>query len=225
MRDRSLVRLRVRPGTNYLSSGRTVLATDDNGILAPELDRGLFVHETRLLSRYRWLIDGEPPQPVSASNVSQRAWLGYFIATAKGGPVEKQRDPISAAAQEAVELRLSRYLGGGMHEDVDVTNFARWPIELKLSLELESDFADQSETGGDRQQHGEQSATWAPGDQVRELRTTYEAEHRYDHQGDVGGAKIRRGLTVRFLNFTSPPEHENDRILFRISLAPHERWH
>ena len=112
-----------------------MLATDDNGILVPELDRGLFVHETRLLSRYRWLIDGEPPQPVSASNVSQRSWLGYYISSAKGGPVEKERDAISAAAQEAVELRLSRHVGGGMHEDVDVTNFARWPVELTLSLE------------------------------------------------------------------------------------------
>ena len=202
-----------------------MLATDDSGILLPELDRGLFVHETRLLSRYRWLVDGEPPKPVTASNVSQRSWLGYYISAARGGPVEKERDDISAAAQEAVELRLSRHVGGGMHEDVDVTNFARWPIELKLSLELESDFADQSETGGDRQQNGEQSTTWLPGEDVRELRTTYQAEHRYSHQGDVGLATVRRGLTVRFINFSSPPKHENNRIIFRISLAPHERWH
>jgi len=83
--DRSLVRLRVRPGTTYVSNGRSVLATDDNGVLAPELDRGLFVDETRLLSRYRYLIDGVAPQPVSSSNVSQHSWLGYFIALAAGG--------------------------------------------------------------------------------------------------------------------------------------------
>jgi glycogen debranching enzyme len=225
MRDRSLVRLRVRPGTNYLSSGRTVLATDDNGILLPELDRGLFVHETRLLSRYRWLIDGKPPQLVSASNVSQRSWLGYYIASAPGGQAETERDAISAAAQEAVELRLSRFVGGGMHEDVDVTNFARWPVELTLSLELESDFADQSETGGDRQQTWRQSSTWLAGDQVREHKTTYEAEHRFANQDEKGLARVRRGLTIRFDNFTSPPEHEENRIIFRLSLAPRERWH
>jgi glycogen debranching enzyme len=223
--DRSLVRLRVRPGTTYVSSGRSVLATDDDGVLTPELDRGLFVHETRLLSRYRYLIEGAPPQPVSASNVSQRSWLGYFIALAPGGEAEKERDPISGAAQEAVELRLSRYVGGGMHEDVDLTNFARWPVRFCLSLELESDFADQAETGGDRRQTGRQSSVWVEGDRIWDLVTTYEAEHRYAHQGEDGVARIRRGLTVRFSNATTPPRREDGRIAFSVALAPGERWH
>lgn len=225
LRDRSLVRLRARPGTNYVSSGRTVLATNDDGVLLPGLDRGLFVHETRLLSRYRYLIDGRPPHLVSASNVAQRSWLGYFITPAPDSSQKQERDPISAAAQETVELRLSRYVGGGMHEDVDLTNFARWPVQLCLSLELASDFADQSETGGDRRQKGRQSSVWVPGDQMWEATTTYEAEHHYAHQGRSGVASIRRGLTVRFSNAGTPPTREGDRILFSISLAPRERWH
>ena len=60
---------------------------------------------------------------------------------------------------------------------------------------------------------------------MRELRTTYEAEHRYSHQGAGGLAKVRRGLAIRFGNFPSPPEREENRITFRISLGPHERWH
>jgi len=223
--DRSLIRLRVRPGTNHVSSGRTVLATDDNGVLAPQLDRGLFVHETRLLSRYRYLIDGVEPQAVSASNVDQRSWLGYFIVPAPGGEIEKERDPISGAAQEAVELRLSRYLGDGMHEDVDLTNFARWPVRLELTLELESDFADSSETGGDRRQTGRKSSVWAAGDQTWELTTTYEARRRYAHQGEAGEARIRRGLGIRFSNATTPPRRKGGRIRFSIHLEPRERWH
>ncbi|HEY0600339.1 glycogen debranching N-terminal domain-containing protein [Brevundimonas sp.] len=223
--DRSLVRLRVRPGANHVSSGRTVLATDDDGVLTPRLDRGLFVHETRLLSRYRYLIDGAAPQPVSASNVDQRSWLGYFIAPAPGGETEKERDPISGAAQEAVELRLSRYVGGGMHEDVDLTNFARWPVELELTLELESDFADSAETGGARRQRGRKTSVWTAADDSWELTTTYEATHRYAHQGDEGVARIRRGLGVRFSNATTPPRRKRDRIVFSVRLAPGERWH
>ena len=223
--DRSLVRLRVRPGANYVSSDRTVLATDDDGVVLPKLNRGLFVHETRLLSRYRWLIDGEEPQRVSTSNVNQRSWLGYYIVLAKGGPVEEGRDPVSTAAQQTVELRLSRYVGGGMHEDVDVTNFAGWPVKLRLSLELESDFADQSETGGERQQKGRCSSQWASGEDSLELRSTYEAEHQYDHQGRSGVAKIKRGLTTRFSNFTSPPKQEDGGIAFSITLEPGESWH
>lgn len=36
-----------------MSQGRTVLATDRDGFIMDGADRGLFVHQTRLLSRYR----------------------------------------------------------------------------------------------------------------------------------------------------------------------------
>lgn len=222
---RSLIRLRPRAGTTYVSSDRTVLATRDDGVLVPELDRGLFVDETRLLSRWRWLIDGIPPQAVSSSNIAQHSWLGYFIAPAPGGHAEQGRDPISGTAQEAVELRLSRYVGGGMHEDVDLTNFARWPVRLTLQLEIGSDFADQAETGGDRRQKGSRSSVWTTGDGVWDLTTTYEASHRYDHQGETGIATIHRGLTVRFAHATTPPRRRRNRVSFDVSLAPGEAWH
>jgi glycogen debranching enzyme len=224
-RGRSLIRLRPRAATTYVSSDRTVLATRNDGVLLPELDRGLFVDETRVLSRYRWLIDGDPPQPVSASNVDQHSWLGYFIAPAPGGDAEKERDLISGAAQEPIELRLSRYVGGGMHEDVDLTNFARWPVTFTLQLELESDFADQAETGGERRQRGRRAFVWTEGERAWELATRYEARHRYDHQGETGTARIRRGLTVRFDHATTPPRRRRNRILFDVSLGPGETWH
>ena len=204
-RDRSLIRLRPRAGTTYVSSDRTVLATRDDGVLEPGLNQGLFVDETRLLSLWRWRIEGAAPQPVSSSNVALRSWLGYYIAPAPGGRAERERDPISGAAQEAVELRLSRYVGGGMHEDVDLANFARWPVRLSLELEIGSDFADPSETGGERRQKGRKRSVWSEGDGTWDLATTYEATHRYAHQGETGTARLRRGLTVRFSHAATPP--------------------
>ena len=75
MVDLSLVRLHPRLRTNYVASGRTVLATGDNGVVGDEPDQGLFVYETRMLSRHRYLIDGAEAHLVSASNVAQRSWL------------------------------------------------------------------------------------------------------------------------------------------------------
>jgi glycogen debranching enzyme len=202
-----------------------VLATDEDGVVAPKLDRGLFVEETRVLSRYRHLIDGAAPQLVAASNVAQRSWLGYFIAAAPGGEPDDGRDPISAAAQETVELRLSRYVGGGLHEDIDVSNFARRPVAVRLALEVESDFADPAETGGRRQQRGQAATTWTARDGGWELETRYEAQHRYSHQGRGGQATVRRGVTVRFSNASSPPRRRGRRVTFRVALQPHETWH
>ena len=225
MIDHSLIRLRVRPGANYVSSGRTVLATDDDGLLLPKLDRGLFVDETRLLSRWAYTIEGKPPDPVSASNVSQNSWLGYFIAAAPDMPIEKERDAISAAAQEAIELRISRFVGGGIHEDVDITNFARRPVKFAFEIELDADFADQSETNGERQQRGKQKWSWEDRGNAWELGTRYTAEHRFRHQGRSGTARIERGLIIRFSNATSPPTRKRKRIRFSIALEPHETWH
>ena len=225
MIDHSLVRLRVRPGTSFVSSGRTVLATGDDGLLLPQLDRGLFVDETRLLSRWTYSIDGTAPEPVSASNVAQNKWLGYYIAPAPGGPIERERDAISAAAQEALELRVSRFVGGGIHEDLDITNFARWPVEFAFEIHLAADFADQSETNGERRQHGDQSWDWEATGDSWELSTRYRAEHRFEHQGRSGTARIDRGLGIRFSNTASPPTRDGDGIRFQIALEPHEAWH
>jgi glycogen debranching enzyme len=221
--DLPLVELRPRAGTNYVSSGATVLASREDGMLRDAPDDGLFVKETRLLNRYRYLIDGLEPHFVAASNVEQRSWLAYFIAA--GARDAAERATISDVAQEAVELRLSRYAGGGVHEDVDLTNFTRQPVALTLELELASDFADQAETDGARRQHGRIESAWVPGDGTWELRTTYEAEHRYAQQGEEGVARIRRGLTVRIHNADSPPERGGERIRFRANLPPGGVWH
>src|SRR5919108_1386430 len=97
--SRHLVRLRARPDTLYLSRGRTVLATGRDGFIgepslsrkalsgpehprattasersraswgADEASHGLFVHETRLLSRHVIRVGGVVPQANALSNV------------------------------------------------------------------------------------------------------------------------------------------------------------
>jgi glycogen debranching enzyme len=216
----TLVRLRPRADTILVSSGRTVLATAPDGFLSNGPDQGLFVHQTRLLSRYRYCIANTPLYPVALSNVTQRSWLGYYIA--QPGQEEKN---LNNAAQQCVELRLSRYAGEGFHEDVDLTNFMQRSVEFSLILELESDFADQNETHGNRKQFGHRTIKWAGDGTHWEWRSDYEAEHQFTHQAEIGQAHIRRALAVRFSNSTTRPHWDGNCIMFNISLQPHERWH
>lgn len=51
-----LVRLRTRPDTLYVSQNRSVLATRRDGFINAEPDHGFFVHSTRLLSRYEYML-------------------------------------------------------------------------------------------------------------------------------------------------------------------------
>src|SRR5438874_10512324 len=144
-----LVHLRGRPDTLYVRQGRVGLVTRTDGFFDREPEKGFFVLQTRMLSRYGWKIDGAPPSLVALSNVDQHSWLGYYILLAPG--FEDIRDPgsgnLTQATQQALELRLSRYVGEGMHEDVDLTNYTLRPVAFHLTLEVDADFADLHETG------------------------------------------------------------------------------
>ena len=57
----SLIQLQPRHATNETSQGRVVLVASREGTIADgEPDQGLWVYQTRMLSRYRWLMEGQP---------------------------------------------------------------------------------------------------------------------------------------------------------------------
>lgn len=221
-----LVRIRPRPGTLYVSQGRTVLATDREGFIQGG-EHGLLVHRTRLLSRYRWLLDGRPPQGVSQSSVSQHSWLGYYIAPPPGGgAMEGAAGPGGPVAQQTIELRLSRFVGEGFHEDLDLRNYTRSPVELTLALEADADFADQQEAGGRRRQRGEVHKEWRAGREgAWELAFSYQAEHAFDQQGEAGTGRFQAGLRLRVRCGGAEPSCEDGLITFRVSLPPQGGWH
>jgi glycogen debranching enzyme len=220
---RSLTRLLPRFNTRYVSQSRTVLAVGLDGFVDEGTEHGLFVHETRLLSRYRWLVDGQRPRPVVLSNVEQHTWLGYYILLPPGvdpGPADTGSGQIDAIARQTLELRLSRYAGEGMHEDVELTNFSQHPTSFTLTLEVDADFADLGDLHGPR----------APGHISRrprdaELEIDYRAEHAFDHQGEVGTARIHRGLLGRIRNASSSPAVTERGVTFDVTLPPRGTWH
>ncbi len=206
-----LVRLRPRMDTLYVSQSRTVLATDSDGFISDGAEHGLFVHQTRLLSRYRYTVNGEPLQPVALSNVEQHSWLGYYITTPPGvetGEGDQGSGQLDHASQQTLELRLSRTVGAGIHEDVDLTNFTQQPISFQLELEVDADFADQIETKGERKQQGDLKRGWrTAGEGAWELRFDYKVAHEYDHQGNTGTARLHRGVTLRVEETAFPPSY------------------
>ncbi|MDQ3804803.1 MAG: amylo-alpha-1,6-glucosidase [Acidobacteriota bacterium] len=225
------MRLRPRDDTRHVSQGRTVLATDRRGFISEGAEHGLFAYQTRLLSRYRYLINGEPPGAAALSNVEQHSWLGYYITLAPGvdpGPPDEGSGLMEAATEQTLELRLSRHVGRGVHEDVDLTNYTLSPTAFELALEVEADFADQEEITRPRRQHGLITRLWrALGPGTWQLSFDYRAEHSYDRQGNRGTARLRRGVALRFERASSPPSFDRERgcVAFRVELGPRETWH
>src|SRR5690606_23094705 len=97
-----------------------------------------FVHETRMLSLYRCRIGRQRPYPAAVSNIRQDHWMGYYIVRAPGqGGEGGEEGGVRAASQEALELRVTRVVGEGMHEDLDLTNYTQQPTSFRLSFELD----------------------------------------------------------------------------------------
>lgn len=219
-----LVRLRPRDDVIYTSQSRTVLATGRDGFVFEHAEHGFWVYQTRMVSKYRWLIDGKPPEMVTNSNVQQHSWLGYYIASPHG--IKDEGHDEANPTQQTIELRLSRYIADGMHEDVQLTNFTQKPAKCRLELEIESDFADHGETRGERRQHGTLKTAWKPlNDAAWELRFDYHAQHAYDHQGDKGVAHVQRGVRLQIDHAGSPPHYADNKIGFNIELPAHGTWH
>jgi glycogen debranching enzyme len=219
----SLIRLRPWPDILYVSRGRTVLATDRNGFFDEGSQRGLFVHETRLVSRWRWLVDGRPWTPVALSNIDQGSWMGYYVVLPPGadpGEQDHGSGHMKADSEQTLEMRLSRSVDAGLREEVDLTNFNQQATRFTLAVEVGSDFADLSETFEDeeRQQKGELRQSWR--DQG-ELAFDYHAEYPVAE----GQARIDRGLVIRIEHADSPPEWQDGRISFQVELAPGATWH
>lgn len=209
-----LVRIRPRPGT-YISRGRSVLATTPAGLVEGGPDEGFFVHETRLLSWWRYSIDGQAPPPNAVSSVRQHHWAGYFVAAAPGvTPPDEDTGSgqVPAASQNTLELQVTRVVDDGLHEDVDLTNYTSERTSFAFAIELDADFADPAETR-QRVQQGTRTTRRAG------------ATLAFDYQAEHGGHTLHRSVAVEIANASSPPLFEEGRIRFDVSLAPKERWH
>jgi glycogen debranching enzyme len=224
---RSLAKIRPNPRTIYCSQGRAVLATDLDGLIGGFPRHGFFFGETRLLSRYRYFVEGKTPQTVAVSNVEQHSWLGYYVSPPPNLKWKEDTGSgeMEAESEETIEMRVSRTVGLGIHEDIDFTNFTQRPTRFVFEIELDSDFADQAETFK-RKQQGKLARRWRQLSARRaELTYEYSAEHSYSHQEDRGFARLHRSLIVRVENASSPVTFQNSRLRFRVRLGPQKSWH
>jgi glycogen debranching enzyme len=223
---RGQIRLRPRDDTLHVSQNRTVFATERNGQIISGADHGLFVHETRVLSRYGYRINGEPPFPVALSNVESHSWLGYYIILPPGicvGPPDQGSGQMRQETEQTLELRVARFVGDGVHEDIDLTNYADQPTAFTFEIDIDADFADLVETKRSRLQRGERTRLWS--DEDYELTFDYRAEHHYQNQSEQGTARIHRGIAIRFTRSTTAPRQRDRHIVFEVELAPRQTWH
>lgn len=205
-----MIRIRPRPFTAYISGGRSVLATTLDGLLDEGPDHGYFVHETRLLSRWRYFVDGEPPSPNASSVVRQNRWLGYFVTAAPDAPPLPADDgsgQVPAASQQTLELRVTRVIDDGLLEEIVLTNYTMVSSSFAFAIECDADFADQAETR-ERRQRGALQTEW------KEQCLTF----------DYTVERLHRSLAIH-IDAATPATFVDGRIEFEVTLEAGRQWH
>ena len=182
----------------------TFLVTDREGWVN-EGRMGLFSRDTRYISTYRLTLNGFTPQFLGADRPQ------YFAATFSytNPTIGVGRHTIAA---NSLLLTVSRFVREGLHEDIDLTNYAGCPVDLTLVLAVGVDFADIFQIRG-----------LAP--VIPRL-----AQSRWDRGAtslDLHYRKMSftRTLHLRFVGWTSPPTHGVEKIVFAVTLGPGETWH
>lgn len=218
--DSSLIELQPRSDSEYISHDRTVLITDPEGWISGHSDQGLWVYQSRVLSRLLWTVNGTQPQLSAFSLVNQNSSLGYYIAAPKNWKETESQE--SDAAQQSIELRIARTIGDRMHEEVSLTNFTQVSTLVELTLEIGSDFASPDDVRNGQNPPGKIQREWIrrAADHY-ELSFDYSARHRYSHQGDRGVASVHRGIRMG-LRTGVKPQYRNGSLLLKVKLDPHE---
>jgi glycogen debranching enzyme len=120
-----------------LIEGSTFCISEPGGDIVPDRSHGLFVRDTRMLSRWELRIDGIEPQPLSVQQAEPYA--GTFLG---------RMPPRAGKADSTMLVIRRRYVGDGMREDITLRNTSAKAKRFRIELTAEADFADLFEVKG-----------------------------------------------------------------------------
>jgi len=195
----------VGPPVLTINHSSTFMVTDLNGEIAANSEQGVFASDTRFVSYYRIFANGEPwIRLASAATASHIARITLTNATFT--------TEVGAIPQHTLALVITRAVGEGIHEDLDVTNYGLAAVQFNLEIALRSDFADLFEVKSHEfVRRGHIVTAWA--EAAGELRTSY------------SNRDFLRQFIYRVARTPASPAYANGRITFGISLAPGATWH
>src|SRR5579859_7793774 len=158
-------KVQVGPPQIAIHQAQTVLITDSDGQVQFPSEKGLYFLDTRLISAWAVYANGEPWDLLNGGSIAYDTARIHLINRAF-----LTEDGIVPA--QTLGFVVSRKLGGGMHEDFDITNHGRKPVRFNLEISIRSDFADVFEVKSHRiVRRGHITTEWSGAQQ--KLRTTY----------------------------------------------------
>src|SRR5712664_3608170 len=158
-------KVQVGPHQVSIHQGQTVLVTEPDGQINWPSEKGLYFLDTRVVSNWAIYANGEPWELLNGGPVSYYA--ARIFLTNKSIVTED-----GTILPRTVGLTISRWISGGMHEDLDITNNSMRPVRFQLEIGLRCDFADIFEVKSGRiVRRGQITTEWS--ERRHRLRTAY----------------------------------------------------
>jgi glycogen debranching enzyme len=195
----------VGPPRLTLNHGHGFLVTEQDGQVRWPTEMGLYVSDTRLISSWRLYANGDSWDLLNCGNIAPNASRIYLI----NRPLITETGDVPAGS---LGLIVSRALGAGLHEDIDLVNRHSQAVRFNLEIAIRSDFADLFEVKSGRiVRRGRINTGWSK--RGAQLFAAYENDG------------FHREVLVRVRKATSRPIYANGRISFDVELKPGEAWH
>ncbi|MGO9455929.1 MAG: glycogen debranching N-terminal domain-containing protein [Acidimicrobiales bacterium] len=118
-------------GSVTLVDESTFAISDQAGDIVPGGAHGLFVRDTRVISRLELRIDGRRLEGLAA--VDPDPFSATFVS--RGHPAANRSD-------STLLVRRTRYVGQGMREDLELRNYGPEPSVCTIEGFIDADFAD-----------------------------------------------------------------------------------
>ncbi len=182
--------------TVSILDGNDFVVSDRQGDLeaTPTENHGLFLDDTRFLSRWVLSVNGLRPKLLSVDDLAYFK-VQFFAALATG----------TVYVDSHLSVVRQRAVGQGFSEDITLTNHSREPMDLEVRLEAAADFADLFEVKDKLEKKGELYRRVA------------------DHQL-VLGYRRERFERQTVISADQPAEIGEDGLVFRVRLEPHTQW-
>jgi glycogen debranching enzyme len=112
-------------------------------------EQGLYHEGTRYLSRFRMRLNGHRPLLLSARVKEDNELFGADLTN----PDIRLGDAVQVLSRDLVHLFRSRLLwDGAWHEQIRLLNYSRANVQISLTFDVETDFADIFEVRGTRRE-------------------------------------------------------------------------
>jgi glycogen debranching enzyme len=197
--------IQVGPATVTINRDDRVVVCQPDGRIEATADEGFFARDTRFISGYDIWVNGQRPVLLNSSSIQ---FFSARFEFTNGAVI----DEIGSIDPHTVAIRLDRTVGGGVHEDYDIVNYARRTVRLTIEIAIESDFADIFDVKRRAiVRRGELNSRWFRSRQ--ELRTTY------------ANREFRRELAVAVERADAPPQFANGRLVFVAAIPAKSAWH